>query len=90
MSCFDWVNFETVCPDCGELVDGFQSKDGRCCLEKIDPDRISNMYSACPNCGRWVEFIRDWEEDEDKLGCRPEPYSLDEVENMGFRLTERR
>ena len=50
MGMFDWVDFETECPNCGNLVDGFQSKDGPCELGTISPFSVDYFYSRCELC----------------------------------------
>ena len=78
---YDYVNFEMYCPFCGTTVDSFQSKDGECMLNKVDPTEIRNMYSRCPSCNKWIELSRKYKEP------RKDAYTLDEVENMGFKVT---
>lgn len=58
MGMFDDVNFVTVCPQCGARMDGFQSKDLDCQLDRVEPDSLVNFYSSCHGCNTWVEFTR--------------------------------
>lgn len=58
MGMFDEVNFVTDCPECGARMDGFQSKDLGCQLERVEPDALLNFYSHCRACGTRVEFTR--------------------------------
>lgn len=63
------------CPDCGEPLMDFQSKDGDCCMSTITPHdlrfaEIRRFYTSCGKCGRWVEYRRkpsppfaDWRDD---------------------------
>lgn len=56
MGMFDYVNFSVDCPNCGKKVDGFQSKDGKCELEKIPYWKVRYFYSPCDNCEAWINF----------------------------------
>lgn len=58
MGLFDWVSFKTKCPNCGTLVDCFQSKDWHCTLETIPYWYVDRFYSSCPNCKIWIEYRR--------------------------------
>lgn len=56
---FDWINYECDCPVCGKKVDGFQSKDGDCQLETIEPATVNHFYTDCTGCDSWMDFKRD-------------------------------
>lgn len=56
MGMYDEVEYETTCHVCGAKVDGFQSKDGECNLDKLQPSQVRNFYSMCPECDEWIEF----------------------------------
>lgn len=56
MGMFDYINFSCKCPNCGNDVTGFQSKDGNCMCEIIEPITVSNFYSKCDDCDFWIEF----------------------------------
>lgn len=56
MGLFDYVNFKTKCPNCGATVDGFQSKDGPCELERLEYWKVKKFYSSCPKCNTWIEY----------------------------------
>ncbi len=56
MGMYDNVNFKCRCPNCGGEVTGFQSKDGDCVLDMIEPISVSNFYSKCYDCDYWLEF----------------------------------
>ena len=58
MGMFDDVIYKCECPVCNEVVKGFQSKDGDCCLNKIAPSMVDNFYSNCDSCDTWFEFNR--------------------------------
>ncbi len=81
---FDEVNFKMDCPKCGKEVEGFQSKDFYCDLSVIDPVYLTNFYSTCKNCKEWIELDRNPE--FDKKEVRENPYTLEEVEKLGFRI----
>ncbi len=54
MGMFDYVEYEMPCPDCGVLVDNFQSKDGPCVLDTVSPCDVQEFYTTCPGCGTWI------------------------------------
>lgn len=57
---FDYVKTpEIPCPDCGEPLTGFQSKDGPCQLEEVDFWQVDFFYTHCQECKRSVSFLRD-------------------------------
>jgi len=58
MGMFDWVDFQTKCPNCGELVTSFQSKDGECQMDTIPYWEVDRFYSSCKKCRTWIEFKR--------------------------------
>lgn len=60
MGMFDYIVDvpEVECPDCGEPVTGWQSKDDICDLQKIPYWQVDNFYTFCDNCKCWIEFNR--------------------------------
>lgn len=56
MGMFDNVNFKCKCPVCGEAVNDFQTKEGPCLLETLEPLEVDNFYALCNNCDAWIEF----------------------------------
>lgn len=58
MGMYDTVRFAIPCPECGEPVSGFQSKDGPCELLELQPHDVSNFYAPCRSCETWIEFTR--------------------------------
>jgi hypothetical protein len=56
MGMYDDVVLEMKCPKCGEPIDDFQSKDGDCILEKLQPYEINHCYSSCAGCGAWIDL----------------------------------
>jgi hypothetical protein len=60
MGMFDWVNVPPMkCPHCGKGdLDGWQSKDGPCSLDKVEYWTVDNFYTSCGECRKWVEFVR--------------------------------
>lgn len=81
MGMFDEINFEMDCPTCGNRLSNFQSKDGRCRLETLDPRSVTNFYSGCDSCGTWVEFYKYPQDISSKV---PPPPTLEELEAEGF------
>ena len=84
MGMFDDVNFKAKCPTCGANMSGFQSKDGYCVMETIEPDTVNSFYSNCRKCKTWVEFIREPEVKVKPPG-RVVPLTEDEVVALGFK-----
>ena len=56
MGMFDNIKFKTKCPNCGNEVDDFQSKDGGCNLNTLNYWDVDNFYSSCDKCGTWIEY----------------------------------
>ena len=59
MGMFDWVRFKHECPNCGELLTGFQTKDEYCVLEQVKPHKVKNFYTNCRNCDVWIDFYKE-------------------------------
>lgn len=70
MGMFDYVRFSAPCTNCGEIIDeDWQSKDGDCEMELIEPKDVENFYTHCPKCKTWNDkrvvstnplIIEDW------------------------------
>lgn len=73
MGMFDWVEFECPCPDCGETLTDFQTKDMMCGLDRLKPWEVNRFYAMCDKCDRWVEFRRKDGSTETKREPPPEP-----------------
>jgi len=59
MGMFDYVNAPEIrCPECGEPVTGWQSKDGPCELLTLEYYEVSEFYADCKHCGVWVRVER--------------------------------
>ena len=65
MGMFDYVKFECECPECREPLSGFQSKDGDCVLETVEPEKVRRWYTSCPACKHWIEY--GWPEPVDRV-----------------------
>ena len=59
MGMFDYVNYDCACPICHSKVDGFQSKDGECVLDNLEPGEVDLFYAPCSKCGCWLEFSNE-------------------------------
>lgn len=59
MGMFDWVEHQELCPKCGALVTGFQSKSGPCQLLKLRPDQVERYYAGCRACDLFIEHEND-------------------------------
>jgi hypothetical protein len=57
MGMFDYVKFSCKCPNCGEEISGFQSKDSSCLMDEIEFNQVDNFYTSCGKCGAWIEFF---------------------------------
>ena len=84
MGMYDEINVDIKCPKCGANEMDWQSKDYMCGLDMIDPDKVQKFYTHCDKCDTFITYRRGTENDEEVIKCRAEPYSLDEVEKMGF------
>lgn len=51
MGLFDDVNFQCVCPGCGDMVAGFQSKDGPCEMGMVEVWDVRYLCAICESCG---------------------------------------
>ncbi len=80
MGMFDYVNFAMPCPNCGDMLTKFQTKDSECTMGTVEPDGIGNFYTLC-KCKHWVEFSRP-----PGHMLREKPLTREEVEAMGFVL----
>ncbi len=58
MGLYDRVDYETDCPQCGAIVDGFQTKDGDPYMNVVKPGSVNNFYSKCDNCNAWIDLNR--------------------------------
>jgi len=58
MGMFNWVNLKIKCPNCGEVVSGFQTKDGELSCTTVEYERVNDFYSDCEKCGCWIQFTR--------------------------------
>ena len=88
MGMYDEINVDIKCPKCGANEMDWQSKDYMCGLDMIDPDKVQKFYTHCDKCDTFITYRRGTENDEEVIKCRAEPYSLDEVEKMGFKYIE--
>lgn len=59
MGMFDYIKAPAMnCPNCGEYLNNFQSKDGSCELKTLDYWEVDNFYDYCDNCETMTEFQR--------------------------------
>lgn len=56
MGMFDHVKYECSCPVCHNKVSDFQSKDGECLLDELEPFQVDYFYGTCGKCGCRLEF----------------------------------
>ena len=85
---YDEINVDIKCPKCGANDVSWQSKNYLCNLDTIDPDKVQEFYTHCDKCNTFITYRRGEKKEEVAAECRAEPYSLDEVEKMGFEYIE--
>lgn len=56
MGMFDEINYFDSCPKCGYELSGFQSKDGPCTLESLEPSDVRNFYCVCNKCHVFINY----------------------------------
>jgi len=56
MGMFDRIKFEMKCLKCGNLLNGFQSRDGPCKLLLLDFWEVNNFYEYCQKCKIFISF----------------------------------
>lgn len=55
MGMFDYIKYKAPCWKCGKELTNFQSKDGDCVMDTIQPSVVNRFYDSC-NCGAWNEY----------------------------------
>ena len=63
---FDYVNYKVKCPTCGKEISDFQSKDGGCMMDTLEPKDVCNFYALCHDCHTWIEYNRKQETEVEK------------------------
>ena len=59
MAMFDWVDgFRVDCPECGDAVTQWQTKDHDNLMEAVDYKTVFRMTSQCDGCGTWLTAHR--------------------------------
>jgi hypothetical protein len=53
---FDYVEYEAPCFECNTPMNYFQSKDGNCAFETLQPEKVKRFYANCHFCGAWNEY----------------------------------
>lgn len=56
MGMYDIVEFSAPCFKCPEILTDWQSKDGPCDLQTLQPYEVKRMYTKCPRCKSWNEY----------------------------------
>ena len=56
MGMFDFVEYKADCSKCGVALPEFQSKDGECLMETLQPKDVRTFYTSCDKCGTWNQF----------------------------------
>ena len=47
MGMFDEIDFKFDCPICKNELHDFQSKDGRCLMNMLQPSDVTTFYDSC-------------------------------------------
>lgn len=79
------IEFQT-CPHCQQPVDGFQSKDGRRILERIDYHMVDRFYTCCAHCLAWIEYERATGSRAECLHCHGTGYNPDVAKPSDYVL----
>ena len=57
MGMFDKVKYEAPCHYCEHILTEWQSKDGPCTLDMLEPWQVHYFYEHCPKCGGWNQYL---------------------------------
>ena len=60
MGAFDYVRYTAKCPQCGNPVSSWQTKNSHCIMETVEPWQVDNFYGSC-RCGAWLTATVDSE-----------------------------
>ena len=55
MGMYDYVKASLACPKCKTEIVDWQSKDGECIMDTLQPQDVRRFYSSCPKCGVWID-----------------------------------
>lgn len=58
MGLFNWVAVRVACASCGEMNEGFQTKDGDVGCITVPVESVANFYTQCRGCRKWIEYTR--------------------------------
>lgn len=61
MGVFNSVRYEAPCPGCGTVQTQWQSKEGNCCFDTVEPWEVSRFYCVCNKCGKFINAAVDAE-----------------------------
>ena len=53
---FDYVEYEDECPQCGRKLIEFQTRDGDCVMDTLQPYQVKHFHTSCPKCDVWIEY----------------------------------
>ena len=88
MGMYDEINVDIKCPKCGSNDVSWQSKNYLCNLDTSEPCKVQEFYTYFDKCVTVTTYLTIEDKGEVAAECRAEPYSLDEVEKMGFEYIE--
>lgn len=71
---FDYVRYEAPCKKCGKILTNWQSKDGECLLNHLEPREVERFYALCMDSSCWTWNRRIVVSEEIKVDTyEPEP-----------------
>jgi len=50
MGMFDYIEYKADCEKCSKPLDNFQSKDGDCLLNTLEPTEVRGFHAYCNKC----------------------------------------
>ncbi len=56
MGMFDYVDYTDNCPNCNNLLRGFQTKDLDNQLRHLKPVQVRQFWTECDKCKIWLEY----------------------------------
>lgn len=58
MGMYDSIDLEMDCPNCGDKYLEFQTKEGHCVLDILEPQAVESFYTVCGTCDAHIVFKR--------------------------------
>ncbi len=54
MGMFDHVEYEADCPSCSMPLTDWQSKEGNCILDILQPFDVTEFHTFCTSCNKMI------------------------------------